>query len=69
MIEINTNPALFTDTKVQKEMLPLLVDDIVNIALKLHPLGKTDGEMELKEFLESEEAKQLKLNYDIIYHE
>lgn len=25
LIEINTNPALFTDTQVQKELLPCLV--------------------------------------------
>ena len=37
LIEINTNPALFTDTAVQKDMLPKLVDDSVAMALKLHP--------------------------------
>lgn len=33
LIEINTNPALFTDTSVQKELLPKLVDDIVEMAI------------------------------------
>jgi len=43
LIEINTNPALFTDTTVQKEMLPKLVDDVVGYALELHEAGKEDG--------------------------
>lgn len=48
LIEINTNPALFTDTTAQKEMLPKLVDDTVKLAVQLHPLGKTDGSEEVK---------------------
>ena len=36
LIEINTNPALFTDTQVQKDMLPKLVDDIVKMTLDIH---------------------------------
>ena len=37
LIEINTNPALFTDTKVQKDMLPQMVDDVIRLALEFHP--------------------------------
>ena len=48
LIEINTNPALFTDTPVQKEILPKLVDDCVRLALKLHPAGKVDGKDSIK---------------------
>lgn len=33
LLEINTNPALFTDTQVQKEMLPKLADDIIKLSL------------------------------------
>ena len=33
LIEVNTNPALFTDTALQKDMLPKLVDDAVKLAL------------------------------------
>ncbi len=48
LIEINTNPALFTDTTVQKEMLPLLVEDVVKMALDIHPMGKNEGSEEVK---------------------
>ena len=37
LIEINTNPALFTDTQVQKEMLPKLVDDIIKYFIHTLP--------------------------------
>merc|ERR1712080_606835 len=57
LIEINTNPALFTDTEFQKDMLPKLVDDSVKLALELHPLGKTDGEKEVKNFLENNDVE------------
>ena len=43
LIEINTNPALFTDTSVQKDLLPKLVDDIIKMAVDVHPLGVTSG--------------------------
>jgi len=43
LIEINTNPAMFTDTQVQKEMLPKLVDDVVKMAIEIHQNGKTEG--------------------------
>ena len=51
LIEVNTNPALFTDTKFQKELLPKLVEDTVKLALELHPLGKTDGNEQVQAFL------------------
>jgi hypothetical protein len=51
LIEINTNPALFTDTQVQKDLLPKLVDDIVRMALSVHPQGKTEGTEEVKELI------------------
>lgn len=65
LIEINTNPALFTDTQVQKEMLPKLVDDLIRLSLQLHPLPeeeqeiKTHGTEEVKEFLQNEGLKSL----------
>ena len=33
LIEINTNPAIFCNTKVQKSMMPKLVDDVVKLGL------------------------------------
>ena len=36
LIEINVNPALFTDTDVQKAILPKLIDDSIAMVLKLH---------------------------------
>ena len=68
LIEINTNPALFTDTTVQKELLPKLVDDVVTMGLELHPMGKTEGTEEVKNFLDNG-FKDLKLKYEIIYQE
>lgn len=69
LIEVNTNPALFTDTTAQKDLLPKLVEDTVNIALQLHPFGKTDGQEEVKEFVEKEGHKMMQLPYDLIYHD
>merc|ERR1712187_290211 len=59
LIEVNTNPALFTDTAAQKALLPKLVDDTVKIALQLHPFGQDDGTNEVKEFLEQGAVQQL----------
>lgn len=73
LLEINTNPALFTDTQVQKEMLPKLADDIIKLSLQLHPIAKegqppkTNGEPEVKQFLQEEGTKALSLDYNIIY--
>jgi len=33
LIEVNTNPAMFTDTSVQKDILPKLVNDTINLAV------------------------------------
>ena len=62
LIEINTNPAIFTDTAVQKEMLPKLVDDTIGMALQLHPMGKLEGSKEVKDLLEKR-MQDLKLPY------
>lgn len=67
LVEVNTNPALFTDTQFQKDMLPKLVDDSVKLALQLHPLGKTDASAEVKSFVENNEIENLQLPYQIIY--
>lgn len=73
LIEINTNPALFTDTQVQKEILPKLADDLIKLSLQLHPLpeeeqeAKTNGKAEVKEFLKQDGVKALQLDYNIIY--
>ena len=53
LIEINTNPALYTDTQVQKDLLPKLVDDIVKMSLAVHPYAKSDGVEEVKMLLEA----------------
>lgn len=59
LVEANTNPALFTDTAFQKDMLPKLVDDAVKLALQLHPAGKTDGHEEVKNFLDNNLVESL----------
>ena len=35
LLEVNTNPALFTDTEVQKEIIPPVVKNSLDIVLKL----------------------------------
>lgn len=35
LLEVNTNPAMFTDTSVQKEIIPPLSHDTLTIALSL----------------------------------
>merc|ERR1711990_1026853 len=73
LIEINTNPALFTETQVQKNMLPYLVDDLIKLSLQLHPSpeegqeAKSSGDEEVKQFLQEEGVKALQLDYNIIY--
>jgi len=41
LIEININPALYTDTSTQKAILPSLIDDTIDIVLKLHKTNQT----------------------------
>ena len=41
LIEINVNPAIFTDTTVQQQLLPELIDQTVAMVLKLHN-GQTE---------------------------
>jgi tubulin--tyrosine ligase like protein 10 len=48
LIEINTNPAIYTDTQVQKDLLPKLVEDIVKMSLAVHPYGKLEGTEEVQ---------------------
>lgn len=36
LLEINTNPAMFTDTIVQKEMLPKLMNHTLDVVLQLY---------------------------------
>ena len=36
LLEVNTNPAMFTDTKVQKELLPTLMKNTLETVLELY---------------------------------
>jgi len=36
LLEINCNPALFTDTEVQKAILPNLVEDVCDLVIGVH---------------------------------
>ena len=69
LIEINVNPALFTDTSVQKELLPRLVDETVGIALRLHPEGKMHSKAEVKEYTEALKAGDEASLFEMIYCE
>jgi hypothetical protein len=68
LIEINTNPALYTDTQVQKDLLPKLVEDIVKMSLAVHPYGKLEGTEEVQQLLESGMAEN-QITYDVLYAE
>ena len=57
LIEVNTNPAIFTDTAVQRDLVPKLVGDVISMALKLHQPNKLEAEKEVAEFLEKDEAR------------
>jgi len=41
LLEVNTNPAMFTDTKVQKEMLPKLMQNTLRVVLDLFETQST----------------------------
>ena len=68
LIEINVNPALYTDTQVQKDLLPKLVDDIVKMALNAHPYGSIEAQEEVKQIVETG-LQECQLNYQIIHYE
>ena len=66
LLEINVNPALFLDTKVQEEILPKLVQDTVTIANEVHqPYTKETTTDKIEEAL----AKNNQLDYTVIYKE
>lgn len=66
LLEINVNPALFLDTKVQEDILPKLVQDTVTIAHHIH-------EQHTKETttakIEEAFAKNNQLDYTVLYKE
>ena len=72
LIEININPALFTDTSTQKKIIPKLVNDTVQIACKLHTpnhsSSKTEDFNEVVEDLKSE-GEEKKYHMEIIYQD
>ena len=68
LIEINVNPALYTDTEVQKHLLPKLVDDIVKMALETHPYGQLEGHDQVKQLVEAG-LGECQLKYDIIHYD
>lgn len=75
LIEININPALFTDTSTQKKVIPKVVDDMVDLTLRLHKFNHSSCPQE--DFNEvSEEIKgsgansgDAKYNFEILYQE
>ena len=68
LIEINTNPALYTDTQVQKDLLPKLVEDIVKMSLEVHTYGKNEGSLEVQKLLEAGMAEN-QCQYQVLYTE
>jgi len=45
LLEINTNPALFTDTTVQNNLLPKLVEDTLDVELRLNNMLDCEGDL------------------------
>lgn len=68
LIEINTNPAIYTDTQVQKDLLPKLVEDIVKMSLEVHTYGKNEGSLEVQKLLEAGIAEN-QCQYQVLYTE
>lgn len=67
LIEINTNPALFTDTEVLKNLIPKLTDDVVAMALAVHkPLATESTVDDVKKAISD---LDLNLQYDECYIE
>lgn len=67
-IECNTNPALFTDTQTQKDHLPKLVQDTIDTALELHPVGQVEAPAQVQKFVEEKKFEKMRLPYELIYH-
>ena len=59
LLEVNTNPAMFTDTKVQKELLPELTINTLDTVFELFETQST------KSVLEKLEER----NYELLYCE
>ena len=55
---MNTNPAMFTDTKVQKELIPKVAENTLEIAL---------GLFENPDLINEVEANPAKYGYELIY--
>ena len=68
LIEINTNPAIYTDTQVQKDLLPKLVEDSVKMSLEVHTYGKNEGSLEVQKLLEAGMAEN-QCQYQVLYTE
>ena len=62
LLEINCNPALFTDTLVQKEIMPKLVEDVCDIAIGVHGQGG-ETESTLEHIRKVIADSSLRLNY------
>ena len=62
LLEINCNPALFTDTEVQKDIMPKLVEDVCDLAIGVHAnIGETESTVEkIREVIAS---ANLRLDY------
>jgi hypothetical protein len=67
LIEINTNPALFTDTEILKNLIPKLTDDVVAMAMAIHKPLSTESNVE--DVRKAISELDLKLQYDECYIE
>ena len=52
LLEVTSNPAMYTETQTQKDLLPYLVDDVIKMALKIHQTGCTNGKEKVKAVVE-----------------
>ena len=59
LLEVNTNPAMFTDTKVQKQLLPVLTKNTLDTVFELYENQSSKG------LLDKLEGR----NYELLYCE
>ena len=73
LIEVNINPAIFTDTSVQTKVIPKVVDDLIDIVLKVHkPSINRAKDEDISEIVEtilkaSEDEESKKYDLELLY--
>jgi len=72
LIEVNINPALFTDTSIQKKIIPKMINDTIDLVMKMNKhtfskLPEQEFQQVAAEVANSEEDS--KYDFEVIYQE